>query len=43
MNITIHPAENQDSFVSLALNLFMQAAAEDLLKEKAAADRQHSA
>ena len=42
MNICIHPAENQESYVNLALNLFMQTVAEDLLKEKVSAE-QHSA
>ena len=34
MNITIHPAEDQDAFINLALNLFMKEAAEGLLKEQ---------
>ena len=42
MDICIHPAENQESYVNLALNLFMQTAAEDLLKKKISVE-QHSA
>ncbi len=42
MTIHIHPAEDQDSFTSLAMNLFMQTAAETILAEKEAT-KQHPA
>ncbi len=41
MTIHIHPVENQEPFVNLALNLFMQAAAETILSERSAAKQQH--
>lgn len=43
MTIHIHPAENQETFVNLALNLFMQAAADGLLKKRNSGEKQHSA
>ncbi len=43
MTIHIHPAENQDEWISLAMNLFVQTTAERLLANQDAAVEENRA